>query len=188
MKLTSCFMRRLWLFARRLSTFHRNLPPSHHFHRQRFPSLSSTLGYGRQMVVDDSDGHNVEDAAGVSVLGVRELFVTPAVVVGSLNLAVDLPAISAVQIDTIFPVCSDGIVDDGISHFFLCDLLDVKSFLVANVEIGANLGGKQDFREHLRTGRGASRNQRDCDHCQKSCDRITKSQLQGDGSYAGCRA
>jgi hypothetical protein len=64
------------------------------------------------MLFDDGDGHNVEDAAGVSILRVRELFVTPAIVVGFLNLAVDLPAISAVQIDTIFPVCSDGIVDE----------------------------------------------------------------------------
>lgn len=80
------------------------------------------------MLLDDSDSHNVEYSTGVSVLRVRELFVTPALIVCGLNLAVDLPATSAVQINAIFPMGDDRAVDDRISRFLLSDLLDVKSF------------------------------------------------------------
>jgi len=45
------------------------------------------------MVFDDGDCHNVKFGAGVSVLRVRELFVTPAFVVCTLNLAVNPPTI-----------------------------------------------------------------------------------------------
>src|ERR1700726_1785918 len=98
------------------------------------------LGYGGQVVLDHDDGHDVEDAAGIGILRVGQLFVTPACVVSALNLAVDLPAISDVQIDTIFAVGSNCIVDDRVSRLFLSYLLDVEGFFVAYVEGGTNLG------------------------------------------------
>ena len=61
--------------------------------------------------MDHRDGHDVEDAALSSVVRVAEFFVTPALVVGCLNLAVDLASVCAFEIDEIFPVRGDGAAD-----------------------------------------------------------------------------
>ena len=45
------------------------------------------------------DSHCVEDAAGVRILGIRELFITPALIVGSLDVSVHLSTIRAVQVE-----------------------------------------------------------------------------------------
>ena len=47
------------------------------------------------MMLDHGYSHDVEDAAGIHVFRIRQFFVTPAVVIRHLDLAVDLPAICA---------------------------------------------------------------------------------------------
>ena len=68
------------------------------------------------MRLDHGDGHDVEDAAGVGVFGVSEFVVTPAILKNFLNLAVDLTAIRAFEINSVFPVRGDGVADrrDGL--------------------------------------------------------------------------
>ena len=95
------------------------------------PSASRACLSSRQMGLDDRDRHDVEDAAGVRVFGVGQFLVAPALVVGRLNLAVDLPAIGAFEIDAVVAVGGDGAADGRVGDLLLGDLLDVERFLVA---------------------------------------------------------
>ena len=72
-----------------------------------------------KMSLDHRDGHDVEDAAGVRVFGVGQFLVTSPLVVGRLNLAVDLSAICAFEIDAVVPVRVDGGADDRVGRFSL---------------------------------------------------------------------
>lgn len=54
------------------------------------------------MRLNHSDGHNVEDAASVRVFGIGQLFVTVAILVSGLNLAVHLTAIRAFEVHASF--------------------------------------------------------------------------------------
>ncbi len=98
------------------------------------------------MVLDHGDRHDVEDAAGVRVFRIGQFLVASALVVGGLNLAVDLPAISAFEVDAVFPVGGDGAANGRVGGFLLRDLLDVERLLVADVELGA------DLRDHVLNG------------------------------------
>src|ERR1017187_583989 len=53
---------------------------------------------GRKMVLDDGYRHDVEDAARAGVFWIGQFLITPSVVIGRLNLAIDLPAICALKI------------------------------------------------------------------------------------------
>ena len=70
-----------------------------------------------QMGLDDRDRHDVEDAAGVRVFGVGQFVVAPTLVVGRLDLAVDLAAIRAFEVDAVFAMSLDGAADAGSAIF-----------------------------------------------------------------------
>ena len=86
--------------------------------------------------LDHRDRHDVEDAAGVGVFRIGQFLVAPALVVGGLNLAVDLAAIRAFEIDAVLPVGGDGAANGRVGGLLLRDLLDVERFLVGDVELG----------------------------------------------------
>ncbi len=73
--------------------------------------------------LDHGHGHDVEDAAGVRVFGIGQFLVTSTLVIGRLNLAVDLTSVWAFQVDAIVAMGMDGRADDGSADFFFCDLL-----------------------------------------------------------------
>ena len=92
-----------------------------------------------RLCLDHGDGHDVEDAAGVGVFRVGQFLVASALVVGRLNLAVDLSAIRAFEIDAVVAVRLDGAADGRVGDFLFGDLLDVERLFVADVELGADL-------------------------------------------------
>ena len=98
------------------------------------------------MVFDHRDGHDVENAPGVHVLGVCQFLIAPALVIGCLDFSVDLSTISAFQVNRILPVGVNGAADNGVRGLFVCNLLDIKGFLVADLEFLAN------FRDHILNG------------------------------------
>src|SRR2546427_6913119 len=93
---------------------------------------------GRQMGLDHRHGHNVEDPAGVRVLGVRQFLVAGEIAVADLNLPVYLATVCSFEVDPIVAMSLDGAANRGIGSFLLGDLLYVEGFLVTDVELGAN--------------------------------------------------
>src|SRR5437867_11871591 len=91
------------------------------------------------MRLDHCHRHDVEDAAGVRVFQIGQLLVTSTPVIGRLNLAVDLTAISTFEEDAVFAMCGYGGADGRVKRLFLGDLFDVKRFLIADVELSPNL-------------------------------------------------
>src|SRR5690348_11802321 len=88
------------------------------------------LGRERQMVLDDGDGHDVEDAPGISVLRIRQFLVAGEVIVGDLYLAVHPPPVRAFEIDPVVAVSLHSVANDWVGHLLVSDLLDVERFLV----------------------------------------------------------
>ncbi len=91
------------------------------------------------MGLDHRHGHDVEDPAGVRVLGVRQFLVAGEIVVGDLYLAVHPATVRSFEVDQIGAMSLDGAANGGIGGLLLSDLFDVEGFLVADVELGANL-------------------------------------------------
>src|ERR1039458_1727751 len=83
--------------------------------------------------------HDVEDAASVHVFGVGQFIEASALVIGGLNLAVDLAAIRTFKKYAILAMGGDGGADGRVGGLFLRYLFDVEGFLVGDVELGANL-------------------------------------------------
>src|SRR5660398_171659 len=98
------------------------------------------------MMLDHGDRHDVEDTPGVRVLEIRQFLVASSLVVGGLNLAVHLPAISALAVDAVVPVGGDRTANGRAGDFLLRDLLDVERLLVSDVEPGL------DLRDHVLNG------------------------------------
>ena len=90
------------------------------------------------MVLDHGDSHNVEDTPGVRVLNIRQFLVSAVLVVGGLNLAVHLPAISAFKVVTFVPVGNDGTVNVCVCGFLPRNLLDVERLIISDGEPGLN--------------------------------------------------
>ena len=78
------------------------------------------------MVLDHRERHDVEDTAGVRVFRVGQFLVASPPVVSRLNLAVDLSAISAIQINTVFPVRANGGSNTRVGGLFFRHLFNVE--------------------------------------------------------------
>ena len=86
----------------------------------------------RQVRLNHRHRHDVEDAAGVGVFRIGQLLVTATLVVGRLNLAVDLTAVGAFEVDRGRRDAPGRCVRmTGSADFLLGDLLDVEGFLVS---------------------------------------------------------
>ena len=70
------------------------------------------------MVLDHRHRHNVEDAAGVGVLQIRQLLVAVTLLVGRLNLLVDLPAVGDVEVWPVVAVRRDRVADRRVGVAF----------------------------------------------------------------------
>src|SRR4051812_4728649 len=92
-----------------------------------------------QMGLDDRHSHDVENAAGVGVFGIREFVIAPAPVKSCLDVFVDLPAIGAFEKESILAMSLDSASYCRVSDLLFRHLLDVERFLVSNVELGSNL-------------------------------------------------
>ncbi len=84
------------------------------------------------MVLDHGDRHDVEDAASVRVLEIRQFLVASSRVVGGLNLAVHLPAIRAFEVERIVPVGGNRAANGQVGGFLIRDLLDVECLFVSD--------------------------------------------------------
>lgn len=78
------------------------------------------------MGLDDGHRHDVEDAAGVGVFRVSEFVVATACIVGRLDLAVDLTAIRAFEVNDVPAVRLDGAADGRVGDLLFRDLFDVE--------------------------------------------------------------
>src|SRR5438552_16684776 len=88
------------------------------------------------MSSDDRNSHDVEDAAGVDVFGVRQFIVAPAFVIGRLDVLVNLPAIRAFEVEPIFSMCFDGGADRWIGDLAAQALGEFPDIRCEVVELG----------------------------------------------------
>lgn len=73
------------------------------------------LGRRREMHLNCSDRHDVEDSSRVGVLGVGQFLVSRQVVIAPLNLSVHLASVCLFQVLSIVSMRPDGATDGRIS-------------------------------------------------------------------------
>lgn len=91
------------------------------------------------MGFDDGDGHEVEDAAGVGVFGVDEVFVTACGGVGGADVFGDLVAVGFFEVVDVVGVGLDDVADLGVFTFEVDNLADEEGFSIGDGVFGADV-------------------------------------------------
>lgn len=77
-------------------------------------------------MLNDSHSHDAKDSSSVGVFRVRELIVTPTIIIGCLNLTVDLTAIRAFEIKKVVAMGLDSTSNHRVGDLLFRYLFDVK--------------------------------------------------------------